>query len=230
MRFYETSNTPLYEGVDAEMNLANSRGVCINEKIILLGVDSLGEFDPATNSLNQQVLGQFTEPGASVVKDNGSFAFIDVDAQSLVMVAEDSINRNITDISQYNLTGTAVELATANEDEAVFLVRDYEKDDLPTLVTIDARNGEIVEETKLKKNVVAVGQYNDDKFILQYSDGETKIVDNRNHLGNTISKFAFTEDVIFTHTISALSEFIVHDGFVWYNADGWGLIGLRASE
>lgn len=70
--------------------------------------------------------------------------------------------------------------------------------------------------------------YGANRFIVQFNDGATEVMDSLTHVATTIS--AWTPDTSFPILKNADSAYIIDDGHIWFAADNWGIIGYKLPQ
>jgi hypothetical protein len=231
---YETTNEPQYEGVSAELDLAHAGAICVDNKIILLGSTRIGIFDPTSKKLNLQPHGYNASVDSAVVAHDGaSFIFIDYVNKKLVRVGADVSKLTAVPVAEAAIMdgedGYSTHLYLADDELAVFSTRGNKQS--TRIVTVSAKDGSVIEKTDVERVVVDGAQYDATRFVLQYDNGETKLVDNKTLKGTTISKetsISSGDQAWFALVKDPNSEFIVADGYVWFSAANWGVVGYKA--
>lgn len=228
---YTTTNKPLYEGVDAEVALANSEAVCVDGSLVMLGPSQLITFDTKAKTLKKQDLGNNTEMDLSIVnKARTGFSFVDTQQSQLVSIGASVAQKKSVPFAKSALgpmESVSTKLFVFNENQVVIAQSSYKQGDGSRIVTLKSQDGAMVESTKVTKNIYDGLAYDDARFILQYGDGETKIINNATHKGDTISKPASIISDNFSILKDANSEFVSADGYVWFSAENWGIIGYK---
>lgn len=231
---YKTQNEPLYESVAAEFFMANSEGICVDDNIVLLGTNKIGVFDPAAKKLTPQDLGNTTSMELSTVnKARTEFNFVDVGSRQFVRVGKDAAQKKAVTFANNVLSSSetnGTKLYVFNDNHVVLAQSDSKQEGSHKLVTFKAQDGTVVKNSALSKVPSDGIEYDSERFVLQYDDGETKLINAATHEDSTISKSgSIIADDSFPIIKDSNSEFIVSDGHVWFTAQHWGVIGYKVS-
>lgn len=228
---FSATNTPIYEGVDAQFNVANAEGLCINDKVVILGTNALGILNPADNMFTQVGLNEYVRPTANTINANkDGFVFVNSNSNKLITIQDSLESKKSVDISLGGFNSNrSISFVAASSSRAAIGIIDFTEKNADMLVTVNLNNGNTVESTELDKQIGAASNLDETRFILQYGDAETKLVNYNTHIGETISTQEFDPNETFNPGISPDSAFVFDGTHVWFHADGWGLLGYKVN-
>ncbi len=223
---YKTTNKPLYEGVSAEFSIQTVDAYCNGNKLVMLGVDSIGTLDLTTQKFTQIQYGGKSTIGA-INHDKSHFISVDRNTGQLYVLSDD-IDTKKTLAYDKTLTDAPgdVRILAATNSRLVLSITTYDPQ-RSRLITLSLDDGSTIADVQLDKIISSGGYYDETDFILQYSDGETKLVNTDSLIGRVISKPATTQYADHSFSIVKVqnTNFIVEENMVWFSAEYWGIVG-----
>jgi hypothetical protein len=234
---YKTNNQAQYEGVAAELELATLRPLCVDGKIVMLGLMELASFDLETKQLSKTAHNMSVLYGAADVSaDASSYIIFDHIKNRLVTMTDSVASAKFINIEKtLQDSDSQISLAGVTKSSAVLVSRTFKDGASDRLVTVSLSDGKIIKESNVSKQIHAAQVVSDDRLVLQYPNGETLLWSTSDHVGPTISKSVLSgvDDIDadpLPPTLALESRFVLEGGTLWFAASSWGLIGYNIPQ